>query len=70
MELFARFQIYHASFKDSSNDGLGEILEIISKSTSSKTLEIDIVSLSPNNESSQHDIGYGIFTPLRNNSWA
>jgi len=41
------YQIYPASFKDSNNDGVGDIPGIISKLDYIKALEIDIVWLCP-----------------------
>lgn len=41
------YQIYPASFKDSNNDGLGDIPGIISKIPYIKSLGVDAVWLSP-----------------------
>ncbi|KAH6673022.1 alpha-glucosidase [Halenospora varia] len=54
------YQIYPASYKDSNNDGLGDIPGIISKIDYIKDLGIDIVWLSPMYDSPQHDMGYDI----------
>jgi oligo-1,6-glucosidase len=54
------YQIYPASFKDSNNDGLGDIPGIISKIDYIKDLGIDIVWVSPMYDSPQHDMGYDI----------
>ena len=43
----AVYQIYPASYKDSSGDGLGDIPGIISKIDYIKDLGIDVVWLSP-----------------------
>jgi oligo-1,6-glucosidase len=54
------YQIYPASYKDSNNDGLGDIPGIISKIDYIKDLGIDIVWLSPMYKSPQYDMGYDI----------
>ncbi|KAG9235699.1 alpha-glucosidase [Amylocarpus encephaloides] len=54
------YQIYPASFKDSNNDGLGDIPGIISKIDYIKDLGIDIIWVSPMYDSPQHDMGYDI----------
>lgn len=54
------YQIYPASFKDSNNDGLGDIPGIISKVDYIKNLGVDIVWVSPMYDSPQHDMGYDI----------
>lgn len=54
------YQIYPASFKDSNNDGLGDIPGIISKIDYLEDLGIDVVWLSPMYESPQVDMGYDI----------
>ncbi|KAK0109503.1 alpha-glucosidase mal12 [Cadophora gregata] len=54
------YQIYPASFKDSNNDGLGDIPGIVSKIDYLKDLGVDIVWLSPHYDSPQHDMGYDI----------
>lgn len=54
------YQIYPASFKDSNDDGLGDIPGIISKIDYIKDLGIDIIWVSPMYESPQHDMGYDI----------
>ncbi|KAG4438494.1 hypothetical protein IFR05_006017 [Cadophora sp. M221] len=54
------YQIYPASFKDSNNDGLGDIPGIVSKIDYIKDLGVDIVWLSPHYDSPQHDMGYDI----------
>lgn len=54
------YQIYPASFKDSNDDGLGDIPGIVSKVDYLKDLGVDIVWLSPMYESPQVDMGYDI----------
>ncbi|CAG8970958.1 hypothetical protein HYALB_00000939 [Hymenoscyphus albidus] len=54
------YQIYPASFKDSNDDGLGDVPGIISKIDYLKELGIDIVWVSPMYDSPQHDMGYDI----------
>ena len=54
------YQIYPASFKDDSGDGLGDIAGIISKLDYIKNLGVDIVWLSPVLQSPQVDMGYDI----------
>lgn len=54
------YQIYPASFKDSNNDGWGDIPGIISKCDYLKELGVDVVWLSPVYKSPQVDMGYDI----------
>ena len=54
------YQIYPRSFKDSNNDGMGDILGIISKLDYLKELGINCVWLSPVYESPMDDNGYDI----------
>lgn len=54
------YQIWPASFKDSNNDGMGDIPGIISKLDHVKNLGADIVWLSPMYDSPQNDMGYDI----------
>ncbi|KFZ01240.1 hypothetical protein V500_00837 [Pseudogymnoascus sp. VKM F-4518 (FW-2643)] len=54
------YQIYPASFKDSNNDGIGDIPGIISKLDYIKSLGVDIVWLSPILQSPQVDMGYDV----------
>ncbi|KAK2752731.1 hypothetical protein FQN55_005860 [Onygenales sp. PD_40] len=54
------YQIYPASFKDSNDDGVGDIPGIISKLDYIKNLGVDIVWLSPILQSPQVDMGYDI----------
>jgi glycosidase len=54
------YQIYPASFKDSNNDGIGDLPGIISKMDYLKKLGVDVVWLSPILQSPQVDMGYDI----------
>lgn len=54
------YQIYPASFKDSNNDGWGDINGIISKLDYLKDLGVGILWLSPVYESPMDDMGYDI----------
>ena len=54
------YQIYPASFKDSNNDGRGDINGIISKLDYLKDLGIGIIWLSPIYDSPMDDMGYDI----------
>ncbi|KAF7125745.1 hypothetical protein CNMCM5793_002038 [Aspergillus hiratsukae] len=54
------YQIYPASFKDSNDDGIGDIPGIISKLDYIKNLAVDIVWLCPSYKSPQVDMGYDI----------
>lgn len=54
------YQIYPVSFKDSNNDGLGDIPGIISKLNYIKSLGIDVVWICPIFASPQVDYGYDI----------
>ena len=54
------YQIYPRSFKDSNNDGMGDILGIISKLDYLKELGINCVRVSPVYESPMDDNGYDI----------
>lgn len=54
------YQIYPASFKDSNNDGWGDLKGIISKLDYLKDLGIGIIWLSPIYESPMDDMGYDI----------
>ncbi|PCG93727.1 Glycoside hydrolase, superfamily [Penicillium occitanis (nom. inval.)] len=54
------YQIWPASYKDSNNDGIGDIPGIISKLDYIKGLGMDIIWLSPSYKSPQVDMGYDI----------
>jgi glycosidase len=54
------YQIWPASYKDSNNDGIGDIPGIISKLDYIKGLGVDIIWLSPSYKSPQVDMGYDI----------
>lgn len=54
------YQIWPASFKDSNNDGVGDIPGIISELDYIKNLGVDIVWLCPSYKSPQVDMGYDI----------
>lgn len=54
------YQIYPASFKDTNDDGLGDIPGIISKVPYIKSLRADTIWLSPIYESPQKDMGYDV----------
>lgn len=54
------YQIWPASFKDSNNDGIGDIPGIISELDYIKNLAVDIVWLCPSYKSPQVDMGYDI----------
>jgi glycosidase len=54
------YQIWPASYKDSNDDGVGDIPGIISKLDYIKKLGVDIVWLCPSYKSPQVDMGYDI----------
>ncbi|CRL20727.1 Glycogen debranching enzyme GlgX [Penicillium camemberti] len=54
------YQIWPASFKDSNDDGVGDIPGIISELDYIKNLAVDIVWLCPSYKSPQVDMGYDI----------
>lgn len=54
------YQIYPRSFKDSNNDGIGDLNGIIEKIDYLKNLGIDIIWLSPHFKSPNADMGYDI----------
>ncbi|OXV05650.1 hypothetical protein Egran_06582 [Elaphomyces granulatus] len=56
----AVYQIYPASFKDSNDDGIGDIPGIISKLDYIQKLGIDIIWVCPCYKSPQVDMGYDI----------
>lgn len=54
------YQIWPASFKDSNDDGIGDINGIVSTLDYLKDLGVDLIWLSPVYDSPQHDMGYDI----------
>ncbi|KAL8702414.1 MAG: hypothetical protein Q9201_004415 [Fulgogasparrea decipioides] len=54
------YQVYPSSFKDTNNDGWGDIKGIISKLDYVKELAIDILWVSPMYKSPRADMGYDI----------
>jgi glycosidase len=54
------YQIWPASFKDSNDDGIGDIPGTISKLDYIRDLGVDIVWLCPSYKSPQVDMGYDI----------
>lgn len=52
------YQVWPASFKDSNDDGWGDIPGIISKLDHIKDLGVDFIWLSPMFDSPQYDMGY------------
>lgn len=54
------YQIWPASYKDSNNDGIGDLGGIVDKIEYIKRLGIDVIWLSPMYESPQDDMGYDI----------
>ncbi|KAK9235248.1 glycoside hydrolase [Lipomyces kononenkoae] len=54
------YEIYVSSFKDSNNDGIGDIPGIISKLDYLRDLGVDIIWISPHYQSPQIDMGYDI----------
>ncbi|EGW33677.1 uncharacterized protein SPAPADRAFT_59047 [Spathaspora passalidarum NRRL Y-27907] len=54
------YQIWPASYKDSNNDGIGDIPGIISTLDYLSDLGIDVIWLSPMYDSPQDDMGYDI----------
>ncbi|KAJ9473875.1 Oligo-1,6-glucosidase IMA5 [Pseudozyma hubeiensis] len=54
------YQIWPASYKDSNNDGIGDIQGIISTLDYVKSLGVDTIWLSPMYDSPQIDMGYDI----------
>uniref|UniRef100_A0A060T069 ARAD1C14212p n=1 Tax=Blastobotrys adeninivorans TaxID=409370 RepID=A0A060T069_BLAAD len=54
------YQIYPASFKDSNDDGFGDLEGVIQKLDYIQKLNVDMVWLSPINKSPQVDMGYDI----------
>lgn len=54
------YQVYPASFKDSNNDGIGDIPGIISELDYIRDLGVDVIWVSPHYKSPQADMGYDI----------
>lgn len=54
------YQIYPKSFKDSNNDGIGDLKGIVEKIPYLKELGVDIIWVSPFYPSPMHDNGYDI----------
>ena len=54
------YQIYPRSFKDTNNDGIGDIPGIIEKLDYLKELGIDAIWISPINVSPMYDFGYDV----------
>ncbi|TWU78414.1 hypothetical protein ED733_008801 [Metarhizium rileyi] len=54
------YQVYPASFQDSTGSGVGDLKGIISRVDYLKSLGVDIVWLSPIFKSPQHDMGYDV----------
>jgi oligo-1,6-glucosidase len=54
------YEIYPASFKDSNDDGVGDIPGIVSKLDYLCDLGVDVVHICPHYQSPQVDMGYDI----------
>lgn len=54
------YEIYPASFKDSNNDGIGDIPGIVSKLDYLHDLGVDVIHICPHYQSPQVDMGYDI----------
>lgn len=54
------YQIWPASFCDSNDDGVGDLLGIIQKLDHLRDLGVDLIWLSPIYDSPQHDMGYDV----------
>lgn len=54
------YQIYPASYRDSNNDGMGDLPGIISKLDYIKSIGVDIIWICPHYDSPQIDMGYDI----------
>lgn len=54
------YQIYPASFKDTNDDGIGDLQGVIEKLDYLKKLGVDVIWLCPIYESPQVDMGYDI----------
>jgi len=54
------YEIYPASFKDSNDDGIGDIPGIVSKLDYLRDLGVDVVAICPHYQSPQVDMGYDV----------
>jgi oligo-1,6-glucosidase len=54
------YEIYPASFKDSNDDGIGDIPGIVSKLDYLRDLGVDVIHICPHYRSPQVDMGYDI----------
>ncbi|KAE8154622.1 maltase [Aspergillus avenaceus] len=54
------YQIYPASYKDSNDDGIGDLPGIISKLDYIKSLGVNAIWVCPMYDSPQHDMGYDV----------
>jgi oligo-1,6-glucosidase len=54
------YEIYIPSFKDSNDDGIGDILGIVSQLDYLRDLGIDVIAIGPHYQSPQVDMGYDI----------
>lgn len=54
------YEIYPASFKDSNDDGVGDIQGIVSKLDYLRDLGVDVIAICPHYKSPQIDMGYDI----------
>ncbi|KUJ24483.1 glycoside hydrolase [Mollisia scopiformis] len=54
------YEIYPASFKDSNDDGIGDIPGIVSKLDYLRDLGVDVIHICPHYQSPQVDMGYDI----------
>ena len=54
------YQIYPASYKDSNNDGIGDLKGILSQLDYIKSVGVDAIWISPHYDSPQYDMGYDV----------
>ena len=54
------YEIYPASFKDSNDDGIGDIPGIVSELSYLRDLGVDVIAICPHYQSPQVDMGYDI----------
>jgi oligo-1,6-glucosidase len=54
------YEIYPASFKDSNDDGIGDIPGIVSKLDYLSNLGVDVIHICPHYQSPQVDMGYDV----------